>query len=84
MMAYTPTHVIKTRIVPRTAYFTRRGYEALIVLPDRVLDSCNFYGNHGRKVRAEAVAWAHERAERLAREHRTAWQDVRTSANSTY
>ena len=32
---------------------------------------------------AQAEAWA-DRAELLAREHRTAWQDVRTSANSTY
>jgi hypothetical protein len=83
-MAYTPATVIKTRIVPRRAYFTRRGYEALVVLPDRVLDSCSFFGSNGREVRAEAIAWAHDRAERLAREHCTAWQDVRDSANSTY
>jgi hypothetical protein len=83
-MAYTPAHVIKTRIVPRTAYFTSRGYTAMVVLPGRVLDSCNFFGSDGRKVRAEAIAWAHDRAERLARDHCTAWQDVRTSANSTY
>jgi hypothetical protein len=73
-MAYTPATVIKTRIVPRTAYFTRRGCEALVILPDRIHDSCSFFGSDGRKVRAEL----------LAREHCTAWQDVRDSAKSTY
>jgi hypothetical protein len=76
---FTPSHVIKTRIAPRRAYFARYACRAIVELPGRELSSCAFYGNDGRKTRAEAIEWAHQEAERQAQIHCTAWRDVRDS-----
>lgn len=76
---FTPTTVIKTRVVPCRASFNRHGYRAVVELPTRALAELSFYGNDGRKVRAEAIAWVHAEAERQARIYGTAWRSVADS-----
>lgn len=84
-MAFTPRSVIKCFITRRTAYFSRYGVRVTIHNADYTIDDGHsFYGDDGRKVRAEATAWAHERAEELARKHATAWQSVTTSRRSNW
>lgn len=62
------------------AYFNRRGYIAYVRLSSgQLLAEERFYGNDGRKVRADAIRWAHKEAEKQALWHRTAWLGVRAS-----
>lgn len=81
---FTPSHVIKTFIRPRRAYFTRYGCAASVELPGEVLDVLHFYGNDGRVTRREAEAWAHARAEQFAKARATAWRDVRDSSRTRW
>ncbi|RWM96189.1 MAG: hypothetical protein EOR86_13350 [Mesorhizobium sp.] len=76
---FKPSTIIKTRVARCSACFNRRGYRAVVELPTRTLAELSFFGNDGRKVRAEAIAWAHQEAERQARIHGTAWRSVADS-----
>lgn len=76
---FTPSTVIKARVTPCRAYFNRRGYRAVVELPTQALAELSFYGNDGRKVRAEAIAWVHAEADRQARIHGTSWRSVADS-----
>jgi hypothetical protein len=49
---------MKYAIERKRAYFTRYGCRAIVKLGTIVISDQNFYGADGRKVRAQAVAWA--------------------------
>jgi hypothetical protein len=81
---HTPSSVIKTRVYARRAHFARRGYTAVVELPGQLLAEQHFYGDDGRKVRSEAIEWAHKEGERQAKIKNTAWRDVRDSKRAPW
>lgn len=75
----TPSHIIKTRVERKRAYFNHYSCRATVELPGRMLAEQIFYGSDGREVRARAEAWVHREAEAQARAYQTAWRSVRES-----
>jgi hypothetical protein len=82
---FTPSHVIKTRVVKATfRLHGRYTCLATVRLPLETLAAQSFRGTDGRAVRRRAEEWAHQEAERQAARLCTAWQDVRDSKRSPW